>query len=918
MLSDLIFRLRSLFRHGAVENELDDELRFHFEQQVEKNMRSGLTREDAMRQTRREFGSFDKVKEDCRESRGITFLTTTAQDIRYSLRQLVRTPAFTITVMTTLALGIGANAAIFTLVNAVLLKNLPVADPGSLIRLGDNNDCCQGSGLRQNGDYAMFSTDTYEQLKRNLPEFEELAAMQAGFGYRPVIARRDGSQVESRSVMGEFVSGNYFGTFGLQPWAGRLLMDADDTQGAPMTAVMSYASWQRNYAGDPSVVGSTFWINTKPVTIVGIAPDGFYGDRLATDPPEFYLPIETMPVLAGAQYVHDPNQDWLYIIGRVKPGVAIAPFQVKVTGLLRQALATSNFFSSQQGKTLLTKVHVVLTPGGAGIQSMQEGYGSHLNLLMCIAGLVLLIACANIANLLLVRGMARRAEISMRIALGARRGRIIRQLLTESMVLAGMGGIVGLGIAYVGAHMLLMLAFPGARDIPIHATPSVSVLGFACGLSLLTGLLFGVAPAWIAAQAGQVDVLRSAARNTTAGASLLQRSLVVIQVGLSLVLLVGAGLFLQTLRKLESKDLKLDPRNRYIVHINPQAAGYTQVQLEALSRTMEDRFHALPGVMKVGISTYTPMEDNNNGWGVQVQGQPFQHVTTSVIRANAEYFDSVGTHVVMGRGISILDTPSATPVAVVNESLVKQLFSPGDNPIGHHIGSPGPNSPGDFEIVGVVEDTAYTSARWKDHAMYFVPTMQRSPSSKLPIEKDPSLYLGALVIETERPMNNMERLARATLAGINPNLTVMKFQTFDDQIADRFSTDRMISRLSTLFGALALLLAAVGLYGVTAYTVERRTPEIGIRMALGAERMSVVGMVMRGALIQIAIGLAIGIPVALLCVRFVQAQLYEVTGADFKVMTDAIGLLALAALVAGFIPARRAASIDPVRALRAE
>src|ERR1035438_10280264 len=274
MLSDLIFRLRSLFRHGAVENELDDELRFHFEQQVEKNMRSGLTREDAMRQTRREFGSFDKVKEDCRESRGITFLTTTAQDIRYSLRQLVRTPAFTITVITTLALGIGANAAIFTLVNAVLLKNLPVADPGSLIRLGDNNDCCQGSGLRQNGDYAMFSTDTYEQLKRNLPEFEELAAMQAGFGYRPVIARRDGSHVESRSVMGEFVSGNYFGTFGLQPWAGRLLMDADDTQGAPMTAVMSYASWQRTYAGDPSVVGSTFWINTKPVTIVGIAPDG--------------------------------------------------------------------------------------------------------------------------------------------------------------------------------------------------------------------------------------------------------------------------------------------------------------------------------------------------------------------------------------------------------------------------------------------------------------------------------------------------------------------------------------------------------------------------------------------------------------------------------------------------------------------
>jgi predicted permease len=918
MRSDLIFRLRSLFQRSAVENELDDELKFHLEQQVEKHVRAGLTQEEAMRRTRLEFGSLGRVKEDCRESRGISFLATTAQDIRYALRQLRRSPGFTITVLLTLALGIGANAAIFTLVNAVLLKKLPVADPGSLVRLGDNNDCCQGSGLRQNGDYAMFSTDAYEQLKKNLPEFEELAAMQAGFGYRPLIARRDGSRTESRSVTGEFVTGNYFRTFGLQPWAGRLLMDADNAKGAPMAAVMSYEEWQRNFAGDASVVGSTFWINTKPVTIVGIAPEGFYGDRLSTAPPEFYLPIEAMPVLANVQYVHNPNQNWLYIIGRIKPGVAIAPLQMKVTALLRQALATTNVFTSQEGKTRMEKVHVVLTPGGAGIQSMQESYASHLNLLMCIASLVLLIACANIANLLLVRGMARRAEISMRVALGAMRGRIIRQLLTESILLAGMGGIVGLVVAYAGARMLLMLAFPGAQDIPIHASPSISVLAFACGLSLLTGLLFGVAPAWIAAQAGPIDALRSTARNSTAGAPLLQRSLVVLQVGLSLVLLVGAGLFMQSLRKLESKDLKLDTTNRYIVHINPQAAGYSQTELEALYQTMESRFHALPGVMKVGIASYTPMENNNNGWDVQVQGRPFLPVMTSIIRANAEYFDSVGTRVVMGRGIDIRDTSTATPVAVVNQAFVKKLFNPGENPIGHHIGPAGTNSPGDFEIVGVVEDTAYTNARWKDHVMYFVPAMQRSISTKLPIERDESLYLGALVIETDRPYNNMEKLARTTLAGINPNLTVMKFQTFDDQIADRFSADRLISRLSTLFGALALLLSTVGLYGVTAYTVERRTPEIGIRMALGAERISVVGMVMRGAMIQIVIGVAIGIPVALLSVRFVRAQLYEITSADFNVMTGAILILALAAFFAGVIPARRAASIDPVRALRTD
>jgi macrolide transport system ATP-binding/permease protein len=918
MLSDLIIRLRSLFRRGAVENELDEELRFHLEQQVEKHVRAGLTREEATRQTRLQFGGLGHVKEDCRESRGVTVLETIARDIRYAIRQLVRTPAFTITVVLTLALGIGANAAIFTLINAVLLKKLPVSDPASLVRLGDNDDCCQGSGFRRDGDYAMFTTDAYEQLQKNVPEFEELAAMQAGFWGRNINARRDGTQEGARSVAAEFVSGNYFRTFGLKPRAGRLLMDADDGQGAPMTAVMSNEAWQRNYAGDPSVVGSTFWVNTKPVTVVGIVPEGFYGDRMSVNPAEFYLPIETMPVLANAPYVHDFKTDWLYMIGRVKPGVAMAPLQEKVSAQLRQALATDEDFSSEQGKTNLTKVHVVLTPGGAGIQAMQESYRSKLHLLMWIAGLVLLIACANIANLLLVRGMARRAEFSMRAALGARRGRILRQLLTESTVLAGMGGMAGLGVAYAGARMLLMLAFSRATSLPIHASPSIPVLAFACGLSLLTGVLFGMAPAWIAAQAGPIDALRSGVRTTAGGASLLQRGLVVVQVGLSLVLLVAAGLFLQSLKKLEGVDLKLDAKNRYIVHISPQTAGYTQSQLEPMYRSMEDRFHALPGVMKVGLASYTPMEDNNNGWGVQVQGQPFLDVESSDIRANAEYFDSVGTRVVMGRGIDVRDTPSATTVAVVNQTFVNKLFKPGENPIGQHFGSHGPDSTGDFEIVGVVEDTVYTSVRYKGHVMFFVPAMQRPRSAKEPIEKDEMLYLGALVIATDRPMNDMEKLARTTLAGINPNLTVAGFERFDEQIADRFTQERMISRLSTLFGALALLLAVIGLYGVTAYSVVRRTPEIGIRMALGAERRGVITMVMRGAIIQAAVGLAIGIPVAMLCVRFVKSQLYEITSTDFTVMAGAIVTMALAAFVAGIIPARRAASIDPVRALRAE
>src|SRR5882757_6977925 len=782
-------------------------------------------------------------------------MTTVLQDIHYALRQLRRTPGFTVTVVLTLALGIGANAAIFTLVNAVLLKKLPVADPKTLVRLGDNNDCCVTSGTKNDGNYGMFSTDTYEQLKKNLPEFEELAGIQAGFHFRPVTVRRDGTGVEPKSVMGEFVSGNYFRTFGLRADKGRLLGDADDAQGAPMTAVMSYDTWQREYAGDTSVIGSTFWVNTKAVTVVGIAPQGFYGDRMSNTPPEYYLPIETMPVLAG---------------------VAMAPLQDKVNALLKQILA-HRFTASQHDQELLKKTHATLTPGGAGIQALQDEYASHLRLLMWIAGLVLLIACANIANLLLVRGMGRRTEMSVRTALGAMRGRIIRQLLTESVLLSVMGGLAGLVVAYAGTRMLLLMAFPGDNNVPIHASPSLEVIGFAFALSVVTGILFGVAPAWITASANPADALRSGTRTTATGASLLQRGLVVLQAALSLVLLVGAGLFAQSLNRLESKDLKLNARNRYIVHINPQAAGYSQTQVEALYRTIEERFHMLPGVTKVGIATYTPMEDNNWGTGVVVQGQPpVGGFGASTVKANAEFFDSVGTRVVTGRGIGVQDTSTAPTVAVVNEAFANHYLK-GLNPIGQHFGGGDPKSAGDYEIVGVVQDTAYESARWENHYMYFVPMMQRPPSDKGPIEKDEELFAGAVSIATDRPMNDMETLARKTLAGINPNLAVVKFQTFGEQIGDRFSEERMISRLTMLFGGLALLLATIGLYGVTSYTVAGRTSEIGIRMALGAKRGSVIAMILRGATVQTVLGLAIGIPVALLCVRYVKAQLYEIT-----------------------------------------
>jgi len=846
-----------------------------------------------------------------------------SQDLSFAFRQLRKTPGFTATVLLTLALGIGANSAIFTLVNAILLHNLPVTDPKTLIRIGDKNDCCISDQWSDTGDYSLFATDTYYAFKKNLPEFEELAATASFYGGGPLTVRRAGPDTVAKSMVGTFVSGNYFRTFGLSPAAGRLLMDADDQKGALTTAVMSYDAWQQDYAGDPSVVGGTFYINSKPVTVIGVAPKGFYGDRIDPNPPKYFLPMNAMDEVIGASFFTDPSKQWAYIIGRVKPGTSLPALQAKASALLKQQFATLKTFTDSRAQKVLPLTHVVLTPGGGGIQNMQESYKDRLTLLQWIAALVLLVACANIANLLLVRGMSRRAEFSIRSALGAKRGRLVRQLLNESALLSGIGGLLGLAVSYLGAHALLALAFPDQHNIPVTASPSPMVIGFAFALSLLTGVLFGLAPALMAARTQAAEALRSDSRTTANGASFLQRGLVVLQSALSLVLLVAAGLFAQSLNKAENVNMKLDTTNRYIAHINPQAAGYKITEVEALYQAIVDRFHAIPGVLNVGLSTYTPMEANDWGSGVKVQGDRDLNKTASWVKCTPEYFDSVGTHVVMGRGFRLQDTMKAPSVAVVNQEFVKQFFG-NRNPIGHRFGFDDPLHPGSdgaHEIVGVVEDTTYTSVYWKNHAMYFLSLTQPAGNGSDPnyrIDKDGSAYAGALVVHTSRPIPGIEKIVSDALASISPNLTIVKFQTFQQQIDDRFNEERLISRLTSLFGLLALLLAAIGLYGVTAYTVARRTKDIGIRMALGAARSRVIGAVMGGAILQTVAGLAIGIPVASFCVRYVKSQLYEITSVNLPVTTIAIGVLALAAVLAGIIPARRAASIDPVRALRIE
>jgi macrolide transport system ATP-binding/permease protein len=918
-LEKLQHRLRALFFRSDADYELNDELRFHIDQKTQLYIDRGLSRAEARRQAILEFRGVERLKEECRDARGWRWLEDFTSDVAFSLRQLRKTPGFTTVAILTLALGIGANAAIYTLVHAFLLKNLPVADPKTLVRVGDHNDCCLMSGIPRDSDYSLFPTEVYTRLRKDVPEFADLAAMEAGYPYNPVIARRANTQQQAKSLTSEFVSGNYFRTFGLTPEAGRFFHDDDDVKGAPITAVMSYALWQSAYGGDASIVGSTFWIDTQPVTIVGIAPQGFYGDRLSATPPEIYLPIQAMTTMRTAPYVDDVNMEWLYLIGRVQLGTNLAELQAKVSTITKQTMGETKHFQDPRFKQDTDRAHVTLSPGGAGVQGLQDQYKSNLQMLMIASGLVLLIACANIANLLLVRGMQRKAELSVRTALGAARSRLVRQLLTESVLLAGLGGLAGLALAYGGTRLLLSLAFPDAVNLPISPSPSPEVIGFAVVLSLVTGILFGIAPAWMAARTDPADALRGA-RTTASGASPLQRTLVVVQAALAVILLASAGLFLESLGNLEGTNLHVDAKNRYIIHMSPPDAGYATTSLAPLYREIEDRFHAIPGVKYVGISSYTPMEDSNWGTDVQIAGKAdIQYDGVSTLRVSPEYFDSVGTHVVQGRSIGPQDVPGAPTAAVVNQAFVRKFFAPGENPIGQHFGAPeDPQSLNDNEIVGVVDDTVYSSLRWKDHAMFFSSFAQEPASRKDPIETDLSLYAHTIVLATEAPMPDIEAVSRKTLSGINANLAVMRFETFSRQIASQTSQDRMIARLTMVFGGLSLLLAAIGLYGVTAYTVARRTSEIGIRIALGARPAQVVSMVMRGAMVQTLIGLAIGIPVVAACTKYIESQLFDVKGMDWRVVVVAVVALGAASALAGLIPARRASAIDPARTLTME
>lgn len=850
---------------------------------------------------------------------------TLRQDIAYALRQMRLSPVFTLTAMLTLALGIGATTAIFSLIHSVMLKSLPVVDPSSLYRVGEGNDCCVEGGPQKN--WGMYSYQLYERFKDAAPEFEQLAAFQAGGSHFSV--RRSETDRQAKPLRGEYVTGNYFATFGIQPFAGRTLVPADDKPSASPAAMLSYRAWQQEYGADPKVIGANFMLDGRPFTIVGITPPGFYGETLRSDPPQIWVPLQQEPMLAGTNSLLKQTNAWLRVIGRLRPGATPDGLSARFTGIMRQWLITdfvADVFKEYlpQIKAMLPKENIKVVPAGAGVGEMKEGYKDSLRILLIVCCLVLLIACANIANLLMARGTARRAQVSVRLALGASRKRLVRQSLTESIVLSLFGGAAGIAIAYLGVKVIVALAFHTAHYIPIDATPSLPILAFAFGLSLVTGALFGTAPAWITSHADPAEALRGANRSTRDSSSLPQKSLVVLQATLSIVLLAGAGLLTRSLQKMEHQDFGFETDHRVSVSVNAPFSSYSYEKLDALYRELQERLSHIPGVERAALALYTPFTDN---WGELIirEGQGIPNVNedhgSSWDHVSPGYLELMGQHILRGRSITEGDTGTTQKIAVVDEAFVRTFFKKGEDPIGTHFGLNKAQYNGTFEIVGVVREANYTdpSGHWR-RPMFYVPLAQHVHYSvpMLQMIDDRTHLIEGAVLQLRGSMEGLEPQIRRVFAEVDPNLTIQSIRTMQEQVANRLDQQRTVAQMTGLFGILALILAAIGLYGVTAYTVERRTSEIGVRMALGANRSNVIRLVLRGAFLQVLIGLLIGIPVSIGCSHLIAAQLYQVKGWDPFVLTASILALGVCALFASIIPAQRAASIDPVKALRTE
>jgi predicted permease len=837
-------------------------------------------------------------------------MSTLLQDLRYAWRLLAKSPGFSAAAIVTLALGIGANAAIFTLLNALLLRPLPVRDPAELWLVGRGRNCCVNGGVQSSFD--LFPYPLYATVRQQTDLFSDVAAFTPA---NSVVRFRVGDN-PAASAQGKLVSSNYFSVLGVHPLFGRGFRADEESTPQPVV-VVSYRFWQRTLQGDSGVVGQTVNVNGQAFTVVGVTPPRFFGETIQADPADLWFPLSMTPqVMARASLLPETTTYWLYLIGRLAPGMSPDQAAVRLTQQARTWMREYEKENRQEIERSSTQI----TSAAGGVSRLGRLYGDPLRILAFTVVMVLLIACANVANLFLARAAGREREMAMRVALGASRSRLIRQLLTESITTAVLGGIAGLLLAFWGTKALIAIAFRGATFVPISAAPDLRVLAFLLAISVAVGLLFGAAPAW---KSARLQVYRALHPGGSAGGVgfrgfTLGKLLVVVQLASCLALVVGAFLFSRSFLRLQLQDFGFERDAVFDARLDVEGARYTSEQLSEVSDRLLRAVKEVPGVSSASLSFYAPFSGDNSEWSLAVSGYTGEEAYGRWNRVTPGFFETMGMRLISGRDISERDGPNSPRVAVVSEAFVRRYFS-GRNPMGqtfHFVNTPTP-APEQYEIVGVVSDMKYESAREAVFPTFYIPLFQRTP-----LDRDETrtsrLYPHDLLVRSSANAVSVAEQVRAALHKAEPDVPVAGIVTMRERVDRSLAQDETLTVVSIGFGMLALVLACVGLYGLMAYAVARRTREFGIRMALGAPPSSLLAMVLRESIRVVAIGLIVGMPIVLAGIRIAASQFYELAPRDSWSIGAAVAALALVAAVAALVPARRAAKADPVIALRYE
>jgi len=915
-------RLRSLVRRGQVDQELDEELAYHVAQRTQEYIGEGLAPREAREAALREWRGVERIKEECRDMRRVSFIQDLAGDIRYGIRQMLASPGFTLVVAASLALGIGANTAIFSLMDAVLFEMLPVKQPRQLVLLKwsakgwpDVVEDLEGNSFQDERTGRSWSESfpypVYERFRDGNHVFSQTFAFAANS--QPVNLSMRG---RAEAAEAQMVSGNYFEGLGVYAVRGRAILPSDDVAAAPPVAVLSHRFWQRRFGEDAAVVGKTMAVNGTPFTIAGIAPAEFFGLEPGSSP-DIFMPLAQYEHLlpeysaaameaggtAPAPLMQDGRVWWLVVAGRLLPGQTGERAQAELAVLFNQSIGAG-------GKADPKRPVLETLPASQGLDFLRRKFSRPLFVLMAMVGVVLLMACANAAGMLLARAAARQREIAVRLSLGARRSRLIRQLLTESTMLAVMGGAAGVLLARWGSTVLVAWLSSGRSPLVLALHLDARILAFTVAVSLLTGVLFGLAPAWKTTRVDLGPALKQGGGDARAtGRFVSGRILVAGQVSLCLLLMVSAGLFLRTLGNLEGTDLGFRRDQLLQFFVAPGLNGYQGERLASYYRELQRRIQSIAGVRSAGYSSHAlvggGVSTSTAGIPGYTDGKRRVEVYRNVVGPG--FFETLGIPLVLGRTIKSRDGLTTPKVAVVNEKLVRKYFH-GDNPIGHMLQFGGEKKPKAFEIVGVVKDAKYN--RLRDEA---------PPTAYFSYLQEPGIW-AALTFEVraEAEPGTLVAAIRQEALALDKDVPLADIKTQTEAIAQELVQERVFARLASLFGGLALVLASIGLYGTMAYTVARRTGEIGIRMAIGARPADILSMVLRESVRVVLVGSVVGLAAAVAATRVIRSQLYGLTPHDPVVLGGAAVVLVAVTMLAACVPARRAARVDPLRALRNE